>query len=72
MKVTRDEYEPLSFGTTSLSPVALRVRPAPPPALVVDDDDDDELPEIADDAEGPRGGDADDELIEDEPRRGLG
>ena len=57
------------YRTTSLSPVALRVRPAPPPALVVDDDDDDELPEVADDAEGPGSGD---EFIEDEPRRGLG
>ena len=26
MKVTRDEYEPLSFGTTSLSPVTTRMR----------------------------------------------
>jgi hypothetical protein len=26
MKVTREEYEPLSFGTTSLSPVTTRTR----------------------------------------------
>lgn len=62
------------YRTTSLSPVALRVRPAPPPALVVDDDDDDELPEVDDD----RATDAlddevgDEDVIEDEPRRGLG
>jgi macrolide phosphotransferase len=43
------------YRTTSLSPVALRVRPAPPPALVVDDDDDDELPEVEDDDAAARG-----------------
>ncbi len=63
------------YRTTSLAPVALRVRPSPPPALVVDDDDDDVLPEVEDeraatDEQDPAPPETD--LIEDEPRRGLG
>ncbi|HET7762122.1 MAG TPA: macrolide 2'-phosphotransferase [Phycicoccus sp.] len=61
------------YRSTSLAPVALRVRPTPPPALVVDDDEDElpELPEVAADEDGETVSGAEG-LIEDEPRRGLG
>jgi aminoglycoside phosphotransferase (APT) family kinase protein len=58
------------YRSTSLAPVALRVRPTPPPALVVDEDED-ELPEVPPDEDGEAASEAEG-LIEDEPRRGLG
>ncbi|HEX6917134.1 MAG TPA: macrolide 2'-phosphotransferase [Phycicoccus sp.] len=62
------------YRSTSLAPVALRIRPKPPPALVVDDDEDElpALPEVAADEDGESVTGAAEGLIEDEPRRGLG